>query len=369
MDDIVAQATIFQGIDPEAVAALSRHLQHVSFSRRRTVFVEGEPGDDLYVIVSGAVKIRHQTANGRETVFAVLGPGDVFGELALFDPGPRTSTVITLTEVEALRMDRNALRTWIIERPEIAEQLLRVLARRLRHTNNTLCDLIFTDVPARVAKQILTWQCDSAPTAAARWASSITSPRRSSPNWSAPRAKRSTRRWRTSPSGVDPPAGQGPDHRPARKTGSARSSLNCRRRQRHRSRHEHDRPPVRVQESVRSVAPPPRVVEHDFLGSGLSAAGGHGLLLGRRLEVEHQQVFLGGRGAVDPVAVGHEFEVVLIAGQAEHDHRPFVVARRVSTIRSRWAVGRANRTCTAGSCAGQAPVLGSTMWTPFPPLR
>lgn len=155
MDDIVAQATIFQGIDPEAVAALSRHLQHVSFSRRRTVFVEGEPGDDLYVIVSGAVKIRHQTANGRETVFAVLGPGDVFGELALFDPGPRTSTVITLTEVEALRMDRNALRTWIIERPEIAEQLLRVLARRLRHTNNTLCDLIFTDVPARVAKQIL----------------------------------------------------------------------------------------------------------------------------------------------------------------------------------------------------------------------
>ncbi|MGV7569175.1 cyclic nucleotide-binding domain-containing protein, partial [Mycobacterium kansasii] len=84
--------------------------------------------------LAGSVKIRHQTADGRETVFAVLGPGDVFGELALFDPGPRTSTVITLTEVETVRMDRHALRTWMAERPEIAEQLLRVLARRLRHT-------------------------------------------------------------------------------------------------------------------------------------------------------------------------------------------------------------------------------------------
>lgn len=107
------------------------------------------------MILAGSVKIRHQTGDGRETVFAVLGPGDVFGELALFDPGPRTSTVITLTEVETVRMDRHALRTWMAERPEISEQLLRVLARRLRHTNNTLCDLIFTDVPARVAKQIL----------------------------------------------------------------------------------------------------------------------------------------------------------------------------------------------------------------------
>jgi CRP/FNR family cyclic AMP-dependent transcriptional regulator len=155
VNEVLARAGIFQGIAPDAVDALAHHLQHVAFPRRRTVFVEGELGDDLFVILSGTVKIRHQTADGRETVFAVLGPGDVFGELALFDPGPRTSTVITLTEVKAVRMDRHALRTWIVERPEIAEQLLRVLARRLRHTNNALSDLIFTDVPARVAKQIL----------------------------------------------------------------------------------------------------------------------------------------------------------------------------------------------------------------------
>jgi CRP/FNR family transcriptional regulator, cyclic AMP receptor protein len=84
-----------------------------------------------------------------------MGPSDIFGELAIFDPGPRTSTVTALTPLQAVTMDRDALHFWIAERPEIAEQLLRVLARRLRRTNDALCDLIFTDVPGRVAKQLL----------------------------------------------------------------------------------------------------------------------------------------------------------------------------------------------------------------------
>jgi CRP/FNR family cyclic AMP-dependent transcriptional regulator len=119
------------------------------------VFTEGEHGVDLYIVLAGKVKIRRRTIDGRETLIAVLGPSDMFGELALFDPGPRTSTVTTLTEVQAVRMDRRALRAWIAAYPDIAQQLLQVLARRLRRTDDTLCDLIFTDVPGRVAKQLL----------------------------------------------------------------------------------------------------------------------------------------------------------------------------------------------------------------------
>lgn len=155
MNEILARAGILQGVSPDATAALAQHLQHISFPRRHTVFTEGDPGDDLYIILDGKVKIHHRTTQGRETLIALLGPADMFGELALFDPGPRTSTVITVTEVNAVRMDRRALRAWIAAHPEIAEQLLRVLARRLRRTNDTLCDLIFTDVPGRVAKQLL----------------------------------------------------------------------------------------------------------------------------------------------------------------------------------------------------------------------
>ncbi|WP_369829011.1 Crp/Fnr family transcriptional regulator [Mycobacterium sp. E3247] len=149
------RAGILQGVPPDAAAALAGELQQVSFPPRCTVFAEGQPGVDLYIVLAGKVKIRRAATDGRETLITVLGPTDMFGELALFDPGPRTSTVTTLTHVTALRMDRRALRAWIAAYPDITQQLLRVLARRLRRTNDTLCDLIFTDVPGRVAKQLL----------------------------------------------------------------------------------------------------------------------------------------------------------------------------------------------------------------------
>jgi CRP/FNR family transcriptional regulator, cyclic AMP receptor protein len=153
--EVLVKAGIFQGVEPSAVAALTRQLQPVTFPRGHTVFAEGEPGDRLYIIVSGKVKIGRRSPDGRENLLTIMGPSDMFGELSIFDPGPRTSSGTTITEVRAVSMDRDALRSWIQDRPEIAAQLLRVLARRLRRTNNNLADLIFTDVPGRVAKQLL----------------------------------------------------------------------------------------------------------------------------------------------------------------------------------------------------------------------
>ena len=147
MDEILARAGIFQGVEPSAVSALTKQLQPVDFPRGHTVFAEGEPGDRLFIIISGKVKIGRRSPDGRENLLTIMGPSDMFGELSIFDPGPRTSSATTITEVRAVSMDRDALRAWIADRPEIAEQLLRVLARRLRRTNNNLADLIFTDVP------------------------------------------------------------------------------------------------------------------------------------------------------------------------------------------------------------------------------
>jgi CRP/FNR family cyclic AMP-dependent transcriptional regulator len=128
VDEILARAGIFQGVEPSAVAALTKQLQPVDFPRGHTVFAEGEPGDRLYIIISGKVKIGRRSPDGRENLLTIMGPSDMFGELSIFDPGPRTSSATTITEV---------------------------LARRLRRTNNNLADLIFTDVPGRVAKQLL----------------------------------------------------------------------------------------------------------------------------------------------------------------------------------------------------------------------
>jgi CRP/FNR family transcriptional regulator, cyclic AMP receptor protein len=156
VNEVLARAGIFQGVDPAAVTELAGRLDPVTFRRGQRVFLEGDAGDRLYIIVEGKVKISRRAADGRENLLAVMGPADIFGELALFDPGPRTSTVTTLTGVQAMSMDRAALSVWIRDHPEIAEQLLRVLARRLRRTNDIVTDVIFTDVPGRVAKQLLT---------------------------------------------------------------------------------------------------------------------------------------------------------------------------------------------------------------------
>jgi CRP-like cAMP-binding protein len=145
---------MFQGLE-STVAAVTSQLPPVDFARGRTVFAEGEAADRLYIIISGKVKIGHRAPDGRDHLLAILGPQDMFGELSVFDPGLRTASATTLTEVRAVSLDGDTLREWMVDRPEVAEQLLRVLARRVRRTNSKVTDQIFTDVPGRVAKQLL----------------------------------------------------------------------------------------------------------------------------------------------------------------------------------------------------------------------
>ena len=130
-------------------------MDTVTFPKGTTIFDEGEPGDRLYIIVDGKIKLARHAPDGRENLLSVMGPSDMFGELSIFDPGPRTSSAVCVTEVTCATMDSTMLRTWIDTHPEISQQLLRVLARRLRRTNASLADLIFTDVPGRVAKTLL----------------------------------------------------------------------------------------------------------------------------------------------------------------------------------------------------------------------
>jgi CRP-like cAMP-binding protein len=142
-------------VDPEAAETLAKELEYFEVRKGDVVFTEGEPGDSLYIVISGKIKVGRRAADGRQNLIAVMGPSDMVGELSLFDPGPRTATATAITDSRVARLRKSALRPWLTNRPEIAEQLLRVLARRLRRTNDALADLIFTDVPGRVAKSLL----------------------------------------------------------------------------------------------------------------------------------------------------------------------------------------------------------------------
>ena len=155
MEEALRKAGLFQGVEPEDVEALSGEFEIFDAPRGQILFTEGEPGDSLYIVLSGKVKLGRRASDGRENLVAVMGPSDQFGELSLFDPGPRTATAVVVTDGRIARLPKAALQKWVQERPQIAVQLLRVVARRLRRTNTMLADLIFVDVPGRVAKQLL----------------------------------------------------------------------------------------------------------------------------------------------------------------------------------------------------------------------
>jgi len=155
MDEVFLQAPLFAALDPEGAASLRASMTEIEVHKGDVLFAEGEPGDRMYVILEGKVKLGQTSGDGRESLLAVLGPGEMFGELSLFDPGPRTSTATALTDAMVLGLGHPQLRPWLAGRTEVAEALLQALARRLRRTNEAMADLVFSDVPGRVAKALM----------------------------------------------------------------------------------------------------------------------------------------------------------------------------------------------------------------------
>ena len=155
MEDILRQAPLFVALDDEAASALRATMVEIKISRGDELFVEGDPGEHLYVIVEGKIKLGTASSDGRESLLAVLGPGEMFGELSLFDPGPRTATATAIVDSKVLGLGHEDLGPWLSGRPGVSQELLKSLAQRLRRTNDALADLVFSDVPGRVAKALL----------------------------------------------------------------------------------------------------------------------------------------------------------------------------------------------------------------------
>ncbi len=155
MDDVIRKAPLFSALDDEASEALKRSMAEVNLGRGQVLFREGDAGDKLYVVAEGKVKLGRTSTDGRENLLAILGPGEMFGELSLFDPGPRTATATAVTDTQIFALGHADLTTWVSGRPEVALSLLKQISSRLRRTNEVIGDLVFSDVPGRVAKALL----------------------------------------------------------------------------------------------------------------------------------------------------------------------------------------------------------------------
>ena len=109
MEDAFMQSPLFAALDAEGAAALRASLKETEVPKGNVLFTEGETGDRMYVIVDGKVKLGQTSNDGRETLLGVLGPGEMFGELSLFDPGARTSTATALTDAVVLGLGHDQL--------------------------------------------------------------------------------------------------------------------------------------------------------------------------------------------------------------------------------------------------------------------
>ena len=154
-DETVRRAPLFTALDDAAAASLRASMESVGLNKGAILFSEGDTGKNLYVIIEGKLKLGTSSGDGRENLLSVLGPGEMFGELSLFDPGPRTATATAVTDVRMLSLGHDQVVPWITRHPQVALHLLERLAQRLRRTNEVVGDLVFSDVPGRVAKALI----------------------------------------------------------------------------------------------------------------------------------------------------------------------------------------------------------------------
>jgi CRP-like cAMP-binding protein len=149
---LLAGSSLFSGLDPTTLASLGVHAVRQTFDKGRTIFYQGDPGDTLYVVAEGIVKVWVSSGDGSEMVMATLRPPDAFGELSAVDGHVRSASATTLAPTVLLSLDRATLLDAVHHNPAVADCLLRALGDLARRISEQASDLVFLDLGGRVAK-------------------------------------------------------------------------------------------------------------------------------------------------------------------------------------------------------------------------
>src|SRR6476620_12631460 len=137
----LAAVPLFAGLDEDGLASLIRGMRVRRFRRGETVFHVGDPGDALFIVVSGSSKITLPADSGDEAILATLRPGDFFGELALLDGAPRSATAVAIEPTETYVLSRDGFRELIASQSQMREALLATLAAEVRRLTNHVEEL------------------------------------------------------------------------------------------------------------------------------------------------------------------------------------------------------------------------------------
>lgn len=145
----------FNGFDDAALARLAADIETSTFHRGDLLFAESDPASELYIVVSGRVAIATRAPDGRESLLALMGANDLFGEMALFDDGGRVAGARALETSEVAAVDYSRLRHVFETDAKALWGVVRLLSKRLKETNEAVADSVFLDVTGRTAKRLL----------------------------------------------------------------------------------------------------------------------------------------------------------------------------------------------------------------------
>ena len=152
---LLERVPLFAGLPAGELGELTSRLRPRRYGRGETLCLEGDPGTSLYIIDKGRVKLGLTSAEGREIILDLLGPGEVFGELALLDGEPRSANAVAVEPSEVLLLARDDFLRFVEQHPQAALVLLSTVSHWLRRLTTQMQDTAFLDVPARLARTIL----------------------------------------------------------------------------------------------------------------------------------------------------------------------------------------------------------------------
>ena len=152
--EALGRCRLFNGLDPVSLQAIARNLRTRRFKRGEVIFHQGDPGDALFIVTSGALKVVVPSEDGEEAILETLRRGDFVGELALLDGAPRSASAIAVEATEVLALPREQFRILVAEEPAIRDALLVVLASEIRRLTTHVAELHFLDLTGRLAAHL-----------------------------------------------------------------------------------------------------------------------------------------------------------------------------------------------------------------------
>ena len=152
---VLRKHPIFSDLEPEALDQLCRYAKYTTLKRGATIVSKGDPGNSLIAIISGTVKISVSSADGRSAILNLIGPGEIFGEVAILDGLARTADATANTNCEIYVIDRRDFIPFVRSQPALAMKFIELLCTRLRWTSDQVEEVILRDLPGRLASALL----------------------------------------------------------------------------------------------------------------------------------------------------------------------------------------------------------------------